>query len=150
MSDGLPATPSFDEVAPSVAALRAALEEEPQTFFTVAVVTHTTMKTLRLAASVLYEFYAILEDETKAMRNIMESIEERGYTVRLVEYCEDARTPGLLGQLLGVTDHERREVKVRTHGRSQSEILETLIHELHHVDDPTWDCGSRDVFGRGG
>jgi hypothetical protein len=149
MSDGHQANPFLDEVAPSLSQLRAALEEKPESFFTVSVVTHKTMRTLRLAANVLYEFYRMLEDEAKELKDIMDSIEERGYRVHLVEYCEDARTPGLLGQLLGVTDHARREVKVRTKNRNQSEILETLIHELHHVDDPTWECGNKDVFGRG-
>lgn len=73
-----------------------------------------------------------------------------GFAVRYVEYCEDARTPGLLGMIAGVTDWERQEVKVRTHGRTSEEIVATLRHELRHVEQPEWDCGNRDVFGRGG
>ena len=73
-----------------------------------------------------------------------------GYKVRYVPYCEDARTPGLLGMFVGVTDRERKEVKISTSNRTCVEIIETLRHELHHVQEPGWDCGNRDVFGRGG
>lgn len=75
---------------------------------------------------------------------------QHGFTLRMVEYCEDARTPGLLGHLAGVTDWEQREVKVATAGRTVADIAATLEHEARHVREPEWDCGNRDVFGRGG
>jgi hypothetical protein len=73
-----------------------------------------------------------------------------GFTIRYVPFCEDSQTPGLLGQIAGVTDWRNREVKIRTQGRAPLEIAETLEHEARHVADPEWDCGNRDVFGRGG
>jgi len=83
-------------------------------------------------------------------RSVEELIRAEGFTVRYVEYCEDSRTPGLLGQIAGVTDWELREVKIRTKGRTEQEIIDTLLHEFRHVVEPEWDCGNRDVFGRGG
>ena len=70
--------------------------------------------------------------------------------IESVDYCEDERTPGLLGSIAGATDWERREVKVATLGRTRDDILGTLWHELRHVTDASWDCGNRDVLGRGG
>lgn len=87
------------------------------------------------------------EPEVRALRN---EIEQLGFTVRFVDYCEDAETPGLLGHIAGVTTWDRREVKIATKGRRTAELVETLKHELHHVQDPDWDCGNRDVLGRGG
>lgn len=83
---------------------------------------------------------------------LIAAIESEGWTVRLVDYCEDSRTPGLLGQILGVTDRERREVKVGlvATGREPGQRALTLAHELRHIREPEWDCGNRDVFGRGG
>lgn len=73
------------------------------------------------------------------------------FTIRYVDYCEDSRTPGLLGQIAGVTDWERREVKIGLVANPTVESLaSTLEHEARHVRDPDWDCGNRDVFGRGG
>ena len=74
-----------------------------------------------------------------------------GYTVRYVEYCEDSRTPGLLGQIRGVCDHERREVKISTKANpTRADMCNILAHELRHLDEPEWDCGNRDQLGRGG
>jgi hypothetical protein len=81
---------------------------------------------------------------------VQHEIEQHGFTVRFVDYCEDAETPGLLGHLAGVTTWDRREVKVATKRRGPAELVETLKHELHHVEDPEWDCGNRDSLGRGG
>ena len=74
-----------------------------------------------------------------------------GYDLIYVDYCEDADTPGLLGQIAGVTDHNRRLVKIgRVANPWPWNIAETLEHELRHIREPDWDCGSRDVLGRGG
>lgn len=81
---------------------------------------------------------------------VQREIEQLGFIVRFVDYCEDADTPGLLGQIAGATNWDGREVKIATKGRRTAELVETLKHELHHVEDPTWDCGNRDVLGRGG
>ncbi len=78
-------------------------------------------------------------------------IQAHGYAVRWVEWCEDARTPGLLGQIRAVVDRERREVKLGKAANPTPELrLDILRHELRHLDEPEWDCGNRDVFGRGG
>jgi len=76
------------------------------------------------------------------------AIRAHGFEVRYVEWCEDANTPGLLGSIVGATNHDRRVVKIATRRRSRVEIAETLEHELRHVEDPLWDCGSRDALGR--
>ena len=91
----------------------------------------------------------------QAMDQLRDELERRirahGYALRYVEYCEDARTPGLLGQIRGVTDHERREVKIGTKANPTTfEMMDILTHELRHLDEPDWDCGNRDVLGRGG
>lgn len=79
------------------------------------------------------------------------AIADAGYTIRFVERGEDAETPGFPGQIRGATNHERRDVKiVATIATPLEEVAEILEHELHHVEDPSWDCGNRDVFGRGG
>jgi hypothetical protein len=79
------------------------------------------------------------------------SIVQGGYDIVFVEYCEDARTPGLLGHLSGVTDHAQRQVKISLKANdTPAKLADTLEHEARHVADPTWDCGNRDVLGRGG
>jgi len=78
-------------------------------------------------------------------------IRDHGYSISFVVYGEDARTPGLLGQIRGVTDRGLREVKIAiAPHQTMDELADTLEHELHHVEDPEWDCGNRDVLGRGG
>jgi len=82
---------------------------------------------------------------------LVAAIEAKGWTVRFVDYCEDARTPGLLGQIAGVTDWERHEVKVGLRATGAAGTREAVLaHELRHVREPSWDCGNRDVLGRGG
>jgi hypothetical protein len=83
-----------------------------------------------------------------------EEIEERirahGFALRYVQYCEDSRTPGFLGQIKGVTDWTRKEVKIGCKANPTDDaMLETLAHELRHLDEPDWDCGNRHVLGRG-
>lgn len=75
----------------------------------------------------------------------------RGYGIILQAQCENAETPGLPGQIRGVTDHRYRTVRVSLLANpTMTEMAKTLEHEARHVDDPSWDCGQRDVFGRGG
>jgi hypothetical protein len=77
-------------------------------------------------------------------------IRSSGYALRYVEYCEDSRTPGFLGMIRGVVDHERREVKISlAANKTPSDVIDVLTHELRHIEEPEWDCGNRDVFGRG-
>lgn len=79
------------------------------------------------------------------------AIEAAGFTVQFEDYCESPRTPGLLGQIRGVTDRELRLVRVGLKANPTPDALaETVEHELRHVQEPEWDCGNRDVFGRGG
>jgi hypothetical protein len=74
------------------------------------------------------------------------AIRAAGFELRYVEFCEDAETPGILGVYRGVTHRATRRVKVATRWRSREEIAEVLEHELRHVLDPAWDCGSRPVI----
>lgn len=74
------------------------------------------------------------------------------YYLHYVEFCEDARTPGLAGQMRGVIDHECQEVKIgKKANRSEAAIINILEHEVRHLEEPDWDwdCGCRDVIGRG-
>lgn len=84
------------------------------------------------------------------VQDLERRIRGHGYELRYVEYCEDARTPGLLGQIRGVTDYERKEVKIgMVANPTTAAMLDILAHELRHLDEPKWDCGHRDVLGRG-
>lgn len=100
--------------------------------------------------------YGNHEDAARALRShdrlhvAMAEIEAEGFTVRFEEFCENADTPGLLGQIAGVTDRTRHLVRIATHNRSAEQLADTAEHELRHVREPEWDCGNRDVLGRGG
>lgn len=74
------------------------------------------------------------------------AIRAAGFELRYVEYCEDAETPGLLGMYRGATNQKTKQVKIATHGHSREAIAEALAHELHHVLDPAWKCGSSPVI----
>lgn len=80
---------------------------------------------------------------------LAQQIASHGYSVAFVEWCENADTPGFLGAFGGITDHTKRLVRIKTHDTSAEEIVKVLEHELRHVEDPSWDCGNRDSFGRG-
>ncbi len=85
------------------------------------------------------------------IREVEGRIRAHGFILRYVDWCEDARTPGFLGQMKGVTDWERREIKVSVLANAlRRDLLDILKHELRHLDEPDWDCGNRDVLGRGG
>ena len=88
---------------------------------------------------------------SKARIQIMSArIRDHGYALRMVDYCEDARTLGFAGQIRGVCDHERKEVKIgRVANVALGAMEEIIAHELRHLDEPDWDCGNRDVLGRG-
>jgi hypothetical protein len=74
-------------------------------------------------------------------------IRAHDFTLRYVDWCEDARTPGLLGQIRGVTDWERKEVKISLFANPlRCDLLDILTHELRHLDEPDWDCGNRAVY----
>jgi hypothetical protein len=86
-------------------------------------------------------------------------IAAEAFELRYVEFCEDARTPGILGYYAGVTLREERIVKVSTMktypigggfvdtvDRDIREIIAILQHELRHVREPEWDCGNRKVL----
>jgi hypothetical protein len=94
---------------------------------------------------------ALLGTPAERIERTTAKIEANGYTLRYVDYCEDHETPGLLGQIRGAVNHERREVKVgRKANPTGVALADALDHELRHILEPEWDCGSRDVLGRGG
>lgn len=95
--------------------------------------------------------WVLIPVEVLSKDELEKRIRAHGYDVRYVEYCEDSRTPGFLGQIAGVCDHNVPEVKIGLKANPTPEqLLATLRHELRHLDEPDWDCGNRDVFGRGG
>lgn len=85
----------------------------------------------------------------RVQAELVRRIHAHGFQVRFVDWCEDARTPGLLGQTRGCVDYERREVKIsRLANPKTRQMTEILAHELRHLDEPEWDCGSRHPLGR--
>jgi hypothetical protein len=56
-----------------------------------------------------------------------------GWIVEMNEWCEDAETPGFIGQVAGVCIHDRKSIKIRTHGRTQKQIAFALEHEIQHA-----------------
>lgn len=89
--------------------------------------------------------------ERRATVDTLRKIQARGFTVVLVAQAEDAQTPGFPGQIRGVVDWENKVVKLGMLAHfSLGDLAETLDHELRHIQEPTWDCGNRDVVGRGG
>lgn len=87
-----------------------------------------------------------------AQKRALESlIRAHGFDLIYQPYCECARTPGLLGQIRGVTDRELKRVRISEKANpTLEEMIDILQHELAHLDNPDWDCGGRDVLGRGG
>lgn len=82
------------------------------------------------------------------IRRAEEAIRAHGFTLHYVEYCEDAETPGLLGYYRGATSRKLKKVKVSTKmSPTPEERADVLEHELRHIMEPDWDCGSRSVFG---
>jgi hypothetical protein len=112
-------------------------------------VTRVPKGTVGLAGGTFY-FGRALTDEERIHHAEMR-ITARGYAIRYVDYGEDAETPGLLGQIRGAVNHDRREVKIaRKANPTKAFLADALEHELRHIVEPDWDCGSRDVLGRGG
>lgn len=83
---------------------------------------------------------------TGRQRTLLRQIEAAGFTVEFRPYVEDRESPGFLGAYAGRTDRERREVVISTARASAREIGRRLAHELRHVQEPDWDCGSRPVI----
>jgi hypothetical protein len=91
----------------------------------------------------------------RTKKALEEAIRAHGFDLRYVEYCEDAQTPGMLGMYRGVTSHERKTVKIATRARNkqgelpnEDDIIDVLEHELNHVVDPTWQCGSKSALSK--
>lgn len=83
------------------------------------------------------------------LRRLQLEIEGHGFTVLFPDYCEDAATPGLLGTIAGVTDWDGKVVKIGRRANPTRERMErTLRHELRHITEPEWDCGSRNIWDR--
>ena len=88
---------------------------------------------------------------TSTIAKLERRIKRHGFELIYQDYCENSRTPGLIGQIRGVTDRELKQVRISKKANPDpKDRAEILAHELHHLDDPTWDCGNRDVLGRGG
>lgn len=80
------------------------------------------------------------------------AIAAEGWTLVYQEYVEDSETPGLLGQMGGITMPSVRKIKVKTHEMSRAQIAAILEHEIEHMhgahkgtDHPDLDlaCGGR-------
>lgn len=72
------------------------------------------------------------------IENLLRQAKALGYTVEFKEYCEDAETPGLLGQFAGVCLAHRKAIKIRTAKRTAAQIVATLEHELEHAAGAEW------------
>lgn len=84
-----------------------------------------------------------MKDNWPAKTLLEDRITAHGYALRYVEYCEDAQTPGLLGQVRGVTDHKRKTIKIGTKANPTPALIEDILaHELRHIEEPDWKCGS--------
>ena len=80
---------------------------------------------------------------TEVCHLIIDAMKANGFAVRFVDYCEDSLTPGLLGAGAGVTDRRNSEVKISTVVAAREGNLEDILwHELRHVENPRWDCGT--------
>lgn len=55
-----------------------------------------------------------------------------GFTVELVEFCESADSPGLLGQAAGVCIYPKRVIRVRRALRPEDRAF-ILDHEIGHA-----------------
>lgn len=89
-----------------------------------------------------------IKPRTEKQQRLILEIARCGFTVILRPYVEDSESPGFLGQIAGRTSHAKREVVIGTARASAREITRRLEHELRHVREPDWDCGSRDPLGR--
>lgn len=69
-----------------------------------------------------------------AIRRAVERARKIGYTVEFKEFCEDAETPGMIGQFAGVCVRDRKAIKVRTKGMSKAHIAAIIEHELEHAE----------------
>lgn len=56
-----------------------------------------------------------------------------GFTVELVEYCESADSPGLLGAALGVCIYAKRLIRLREKLNPEDRCF-ILAHELEHAE----------------
>lgn len=86
---------------------------------------------------------------------VEEAIRAAGFRITYRRFVEDSKTPGFPGHIAGRVDRADREVVVSTfatedhHGTPSPVLrLRVLKHELHHIQDPTWDCGNRTVLDR--
>ena len=61
------------------------------------------------------------------IRRLVERARAMGWSVEFVDYCEDAETPGMLGQIGGVCVHARKAIKVRTQGMTRAQIAAMAV-----------------------
>jgi len=80
------------------------------------------------------ELYPTLRDAAAAIEwaELVATAIELGFTVELVEYCESADSPGLLGQGLGVCVFDKRIIRIRRALRPADRCF-VLGHELDHA-----------------
>lgn len=69
-----------------------------------------------------------------AIRRAVERARQIGYTVEFKDYCEDAETPGFIGQFAGVCVQSRKAIKVRIKGMTKAQIAGIIEHELEHAE----------------
>jgi hypothetical protein len=83
------------------------------------------------------------KESMDAALNLQAIIAALGYRVQFVDYCECADTPGLLGQIRGVTYHTKRLVRIgKKANPTEADMIAILAHEARHVANPDWDCGN--------
>jgi hypothetical protein len=68
---------------------------------------------------------------------LCEQIEAEGWAVEFPRWCEDAETPGILGQRSGCTIDSSSKIKIKTQGAGREQITATLEHELEHLHGAT-------------
>jgi Zn-dependent peptidase ImmA (M78 family) len=65
--------------------------------------------------------------------SLIERAHAAGFTVELVEYCESADSPGLLGAAMGVCVHRKKIIRIRERLNAADRCF-VLAHELEHAE----------------
>lgn len=83
----------------------------------------------------------------RLIADVENEIRAEGYTLTYRPYVEDHKTPGFPGMIQGRTGYKDREVVLSTVAvKTDIARLRVLRHELRHIREPEWVCGSRAVM----